>query len=91
MSKPQKKNPHARSVERVKYRNAAVMQGGILGADELVLKTMCEFAHGASHSKIAEALGIQRLTAVRWRREMTVPKRLNAGGGYSAGKKVSNG
>ncbi len=41
----QKKNPHARTVERFKYRNAAVMQGGILGVDKLVLITMCEFAH----------------------------------------------
>jgi hypothetical protein len=41
----QKKHPHARTVERFKYRNAAVMQGGILGLDKLVLITMCEFAH----------------------------------------------
>ncbi len=44
MSK-ERKNPHARTVERFKYRNAAVMQGGILGIDKLVLITMCEFAH----------------------------------------------
>jgi hypothetical protein len=81
-----KKNPHARTVERFKYRNEAVMQGGILGIDKLVLITMCEFAHGPSHAKIAEALGIQR-----WRREIKLPKTLNAGGGYSTGKKVSNG
>jgi hypothetical protein len=86
-----KKHPHARTVERFKYRNAAVMQGGILGIDKLVLITMCEFAHGVSYGKIAEALGIHGLTAVRWRREMKLPKRLNAGGGYSAGKKASNG
>ncbi|MGO9574307.1 MAG: hypothetical protein ACLPTQ_08270 [Terriglobales bacterium] len=91
MSKPQKKNPHARSVERFEYRNAAVMHGGILGVDELVLITMCEFARGASYAKIAEALGIHRLTAVRWRREMKLPKRLTTGGGFSTGKKASNG
>jgi hypothetical protein len=90
MSKPQKKNPHARSVERFKYRNAAVMQGGILGVDKLVLITMCEFAHWASYAKIAEALGIHRLTALRWRREMKLPKRLSAGGGYSRRKKADN-
>lgn len=49
------------------------------------------FAHGVSYAKIAEALGIHRVTAVRWRREMKLPKRLNAGGGYSTGKKASNG
>ena len=43
MSK-ERKNPHARTQERFKYRNAAVMQGGILGVDKLVLITMCEFA-----------------------------------------------
>ena len=41
----QKKHPHARTQERFKYRNEAVMQGGILGIDKLVLITMCEFAH----------------------------------------------
>jgi len=84
----QKKHPHARTQERFKYRSAAVMQGGILGVDKLVLIAMCEFAHGASYARIAEALGIRRLTAVPWRREIKLPKRLNAGGGYSAGKKA---
>jgi transposase-like protein len=48
------------------------------------------FAAGASYGKIGEALGVHRLTAVRWRREMKLPKRLNAGGGYSTGKKADN-
>ena len=46
------------------------------------------FAHGVSYAKISEALGIHRVTAARWRREMKLPKRLNAGGGYSTGKKA---
>src|SRR5208282_601972 len=45
MSSYKQKKNHARTVERFKYRNAAVMQGGILGVDKLVLITMCEFAH----------------------------------------------
>jgi hypothetical protein len=87
----QKKHPHARTQERFKYVNAAVRQGGILGVDKLVLITMYEFAHMVSYAKIAEALGAHWLTAVRWRREMNLPKRLNVGGGCSAGKKASNG
>ena len=87
----QKKLPHARTQERFKYVNPALRQGGIVGVDKLVLITMCELAHGVSYAKIAKALGIHRLTAVRWRREIRLPKKLNAGGGYSTGKKASNG
>lgn len=82
----QKKLPHARTQERFEYVNPAVRQGGILGVDKLVLITMCELAHGVSYAKIAKALGIHKLTAVRSRREIRLPKRQNAGGGYSTAK-----
>jgi hypothetical protein len=79
----QKKHPHARTQERFKNVNAVVRQGGILGVDKLVLITMCELAYGVSYAKIAEALGTHR-----WRHEIKPPKRLNAGGEYSTGKKA---